>query len=278
MIGIISYYPREPKLRSIRKRNHVRQLKFITRIFPKEEITIVAQNYDEKDYAVSKNIKYLKYDKPIGVGTARNIILKKFYMSKDECLLLMDDDVVWYDYYDATELVKDFYYHSSKYDFEMLVPLNPRAEPFKKQLYNENLKGYFTLKKISLGVSTCVILLKKVGIYYGEYDKNDEKAVIEDKRFLAEFMLQGLRGYRCLNWVRNNFDTDVCSIIETTDKEASIKWHKMMVSNFEDYIREKYGMSGGSKEFTKRYNKAQANVLVKRDRPYFIQKKLIPKK
>lgn len=277
MVGIISYYPNDPALRSIRKRNHIKQLKFITRVFPKEKITIVAQNYNANDYIATSRICYEKLAEPVGPASARNIILKKFYSSAESCLLLMDDDVAWYDYYDATELVKEVYYNCSKFDFELLVPLNPQTEPFKKQLFNENLKDYYTLKKISLGVCPNLMLLKQVSIYQTDFDKNSKDAINEDKLFLAEFMLNGYRGYKCLNWVKKSYDINICSIIETTDKRKSLDWHKMLVKNFEEYINKEYGLKNGSTEFSKKYNKAESELLIKRKHPYSIRKEIVPK-
>lgn len=277
MIGIISYFPDDKKIKAIRKRNHIAQIRFLVNIFPKEIIYIVSQNYNENDYINYKNIKYIKFDKPIGPAEARNQIFKQFYNSNEECLLLLDNDVYWYDYYDATSLVKDFYYNSSKYDFELLVPLNPRTTPFKKQLYNSDLKDYFTLKKINLGVCPNLMLIKKVNIYQVSFDKDDENAINEDKLFLKDFILKEYRGYSVLNWVKKSPSEDVCSIIETTDTVKSRKWHKKLVDNFERYLNQAYMLKDGSKEFNKLYNKAEDKLLIKRIRPYYIQKEVIPK-
>lgn len=50
MIGIVSYYPSDPQIRYIRKKNHLQQLKQLMQVFPSETIYIVDQNYKEKDY------------------------------------------------------------------------------------------------------------------------------------------------------------------------------------------------------------------------------------
>ena len=277
MIGIISYLPADPKIRNIRKRNHIKQLSEIIKKFPTETIYIVSQNYQEGDYISNSQITYFKYPDPIGPAEARNVIFRLFYGSDKKCLLMLDDDVIWYDYYDIDSFIKDFYFNPDKYDMDMVVPLAPNLEPFKSQVFNDDLKDYFTFKRISLNICPNVMLIKQVGLYQVGFDKDDPNAINEDKQFLEQFMLKGFKGYKCLNWVKKSYDLNVCSIIETADKQKSLDWHKLLVRNYEAYINDKYAIKGGTKEFNKRYNKADAKRLEKRLRPYSIEKSIVPK-
>ena len=275
MIGIISYLPNEAHARFIRRKAHIRQLKELVNIFRREDIIIVAQNYRENEFVNYSRIKYIRFDHGIGPAEARNVLLKKFYDSQDECLLLMDDDVLWYDYYDACSLVVDFYKNSSKYDFDLLIPTDPMREPFKKRLFNKETEKSFLLKRIGLTDCPNIMLLKKVGLLQDGFDRKDPGAVNEDIRFLAEFITHGFKGYKCLHWIKKTYSNACCSIIESTSERESLAWHKMLVKNSERFIIEKYGVS--MRDFSKRFNKADKERTINRIQPYRIQAELIPK-
>ena len=143
MIGIISYYPDNEYLRTRRIQAHKNQIDWLTNLFKDEKITIVSQNYNETDYIIKDNIQYIKYDKGIGPGKARNVILEKFYNSNDDTLFLLDDDIMMYDYYNVTPLLLDFYYNSSNYKMDAIIPNNPEFMPFKKFIYEKtDYKNY----------------------------------------------------------------------------------------------------------------------------------------
>lgn len=287
MIGIVSYYPSDKKLKSIRKKNHKEQLKWLINLFPKETINIVSQNYKENDFVKYDKINYIKFDKPIGVSQARNVLFNLFYNSNDDVLFIMDDDLLMYDYYDTKTLLKDFYYDYDKYNklgIDLIVPLSPNMKPFKKTIFEKSdFENEYLFKKININCCPNMMMIKNINKYHNikifneDYDKNDKEAIFEDQKFLSEFMINNFRGYEVFNWVKKSLDIDVCSIIETTDSETSRKWHKALAGNFGNYLNSRYNLTGGVKEFNKIYNKAKDTLKVKRTRHYYITSNLIPK-
>lgn len=277
MIGIVSYLPNEKKLRILRKKAHLNQIKLLARIFPNEEIHIIAQNYREEECIRYSKVVYHKYKTKLGPAGARNELLDMFYNSKEKVLFMLDDDITWYDYYDINTLLVDYYYNPDKYDIDFIVPLKPETEPFKKTIYKTDYKNFYYLKKVNTQVSLCCAMIKnKTKAKQKPYDPNDKEALFEDQLMLEEMITSGLKGYKIFNWVLRNEGKDNCTIIETTNKDVSNKWHGALASNIHTYIEKKYGIT--LKEYNKTYNKAEKELLVPRLRPYEIERNLIPKK
>lgn len=277
MIGIVSYLPNEPKLRSLRKKAHLNQIKLLASVFPNEQINIIAQNYHDNEQIKYSKIKYFKYNQKLGPAGARNILLDMFYNSKDKVLFMLDDDITWYNYYDINTLLVDYYYNSDKYDIDFIVPMKPETEPFKKTIYKTDYEHYYYCKKVNTQVSLCCALIKnKTKAKQKEYDPNDKNSLFEDQLMLEEMISSGMKGYKIFNWVLRNEGKDNCTIIETTDKNKSNKWHGALASNIHTYIEKKYGIT--LKEYNKTYNKAEKELLIPRLRPYQIERNLIPKK
>lgn len=276
MIGIVSYLPNDIKLRQIRKKAHLNQIKEIAKVFPQETIYIVAQNYKDNEFINYKKIKYLIYKEKLGPANARNVILEMFYQSKDKILFMLDDDVMWYNYYDIDILLKDFYYNSDKYDIDFIVPMKPDREPFKKTIYETDYQNYYLCRRVNTQVALCCFMLKnKVKILQKDYDINSETALFEDQLMLEELIVNNLKGYKIFNWVLKNECNNNCTIIETTNKVKSNKWHGQLANNIHKYIKQKYGLD--LKEFNQKYNKAKKELMLPRLRPYRLEANLIPK-
>ena len=145
-IGVISYLPENDlKRRQARNQQH----EWLKSIFPNHEIVIVAQKYKVTDYIDDNKIKYISFEQGIGPSRARNIILKEFYDSQEDFLLLLDDDCILYDYYDGIELLKELDEQPAKFKgIDNIVCNNPRYLPFKKENYKDkNVLKYWKFVK-----------------------------------------------------------------------------------------------------------------------------------
>ena len=108
---IISYYPDDEHLRSIRKNVHQLQLDHIRKLAPNTKIYIIAQNYHEDDYVDDPRIIYDKRKKCGNAAIARNECLKWFYGTDYNWGIFSDDDV----FLRETESARNFYYELEHY-------------------------------------------------------------------------------------------------------------------------------------------------------------------
>lgn len=99
MIGIISYLPNDEIKRNVRYWRMRQLLENIKTLFPKEHVLIVAQNYMDSELAdIDKSVEIRQFDK-LGIIKARNTLRQIFLDSKEDYLIMYDDDseLVWYD-------------------------------------------------------------------------------------------------------------------------------------------------------------------------------------
>lgn len=96
VIGIISYFPEDKKIRNNRALKLKKLINQCNYIFNNLPIMIIAQNWEEQDfieYAENSTVSFYKYDK-LGIVGARNTLRKHFLESSYDYLIMLDDDVV----------------------------------------------------------------------------------------------------------------------------------------------------------------------------------------
>lgn len=204
MIGIVSCLP-ENEERIKRKECVTQLLSFIRGVFPKKEVVILAQNYSLEDYIQDTNITYISYPKT-NISKARNIILKRFYDSKEDYLLLLDDTIL-YDYYDATALLKELDKTPTKFFMcDRICANNPHYSPFKVANYaDKNIQTHWKFVKYNgyAKMPFCVIknIAKHTGltIYFTE-PQEDKQDLLEEIDFHAKWINKGFASYACEQW------------------------------------------------------------------------------
>ena len=283
MIGIISYLPDDVELRNKRVVNCKEQLKWLYKVFPKEVPLVVAQNYRKEDridggvYAVD----YLMYDTGIGSHKARNTILDKFYASNDEWLLLLDDDVVTYDYYGADSFIVDVYYGEyNDYQFDIILPLQPETSPFKELNIKNDVAHYYVLSKSAATNCPNMMLFrhpdKDNEVWFDDtIDLLADDAVPDDNKFIVECIVKGMKVHRADFWIKKSFDRLV-SVIYSKDKDENWKQHANLGKNLANYIINTYKVKNVA-EFNKLYNKTNP-VRIERETIYTVPENLLPKK
>ena len=240
MIGIISYLPdneiKEKRLRAVKS-----QLDWIFKLFGDVPIHVVAQNYKDTDYLPNPNIIYSKYEVGIGACNARNEVLKNFYESNDNWLLLMDDDVGLYDYYEGDILLKDIYYNKyNEYPMDIIIPHWSR-NPFKDQLLKDAVEYSHLFRPATLVDSPNFYLLrnKHDNIYYDvtlDPWMNNLK-ISEDIDYIARQMISGKKVVVCRSMIKKDFSFKI-STLYGTDNDGSL--HKNLINNTSAYIEKKY--------------------------------------
>jgi len=281
MIGIISYLPNDDELRNKRVGNCKKQIEWLHKVFPNECPVVVAQNYHEDDKVTECNVEYLMYEKGIGSHKARNTILEKFYNSSDEWLLLLDDDVVTYDYYEADKWVADVYYRKyDKYPLNIVLALQPETSPFKELNIKNDVAHYYTLTKSAATNCPNMMLFrhpdKEHEVFFDDtIDLLAEDAVPDDNKFIVECIHKGMNVHRADFWIKKSFDRLV-SVIYSKDKDENWQQHANLGKNLANYIIKTYKVKNVA-EFNKIYNKTLP-IRIEREEVYKVPENLLPKK
>ena len=96
VIGIISYYPDDEKIRKHRATKLYSLVAQCNYIFDNLPIIIIAQNWNDSDlysYHNIENVTFYTYPK-LGIVGARNKLREHFLESEYNYLIMLDDDVV----------------------------------------------------------------------------------------------------------------------------------------------------------------------------------------
>lgn len=257
MIAFISYLPDDEKLRSFRLNSFINVLNFWRNLFPEEIFYVVDQNYqdDDKNLIVDNRLQWISYPKGIGPAAARNVLLKTFYESSDTWLILSDDDVVLYDYYDIKTLLTDIYSGKcDNYPMDLIVPLSPQIRPFKEKLIKESVDKFFIFQPCTLTDIPNLLFLRNTEnqIFYDEnlLDQN----IPEDASFIASQVASGNKCVICLCAVKKNLALDNSTIYPDESSDDPV-FHRLLNQNLDKYISDKYGVI--KSQFTKYYSKAR---------------------
>lgn len=285
MIGQVSYLPNN-ELRTKRLEAARFQIEWLHKLLPQVKIVSVAQAYNEGDYV--DGVFYHEYENGIGAGQARNVILKEFYDSDYDWLLLCDDDTVLYPYYSADEFIKDVAFNPKKfYQVDAISALEPEYYPYKKLNYEDkyNLDYYkFEPRVLNSGSATSIIInIKKYygkEIYYPNIDANKGEGR-EDIEFLIAWLKAGFTWYTMQTMIRKSLCFDKSSIFGADTKARD----KILMHDL-DVICERYAQDGITrdvngkitwKNFNNRFNHSQKILYIKRETPIEYDENTTPK-
>lgn len=91
-IGIISYLPKEEKVREARKNKLVSLINKCNELF-NLPILIVAQNWDDSVYSeLPENVSISHFPEALGITGARNELRRLFLLDSYDYLIMLDDD------------------------------------------------------------------------------------------------------------------------------------------------------------------------------------------
>lgn len=285
LIGQVSYLPRN-ELRTKRSEAARFQIEWFNKILPQVRIVSVAQAYDESDYV--DGVFYHEYENGIGAGPARNVILKEFYNSDYDWLLLCDDDTVLYPYYSVDEFIKEVAFNPEKFEnIDAISALEPEYYPYKKLNYEDraNLTHYkFEPRVLNSGSATSFIrnIKKYYGkeLYYPNIDANKGEGR-EDIEFLIEWLKQGFTWYTMQTMIRKSLCFDKSSIFGADTKARD----KILMHDL-DVICERYKYDGITRDikgkitwanFNNRFNKSEKLLYIERNEPIEYDEQTTPK-
>jgi hypothetical protein len=216
MFGVISWLPndggfilteeqKEEKreqnlpLRKKRREIHLRQLEWIMDNLPKDAIKLgIYQNWNDEDFDndLQGSMTIRRYSEGIGMSRARNAVLKEFYESTHDWLMLCDDDAWLYDHYDPKSFINELH-TSNKFDnLGAIITLQPSMSPFKKQNYNDLNRDNYVFTKGQLNLGAQVLFIRNVtksslNPIYFNVEFFDRVRYAEDTLFLHDWVTAG---------------------------------------------------------------------------------------
>lgn len=227
-IGIISYLPNDEKVRQDRIKAHHKQLALMYKL--NCPIYILSQSYQDSDFVENDVIHYIKHEKGIGPANARNELLRQFYNSEDDWMLLCDDDRYFYDYYDIFTFFNEIINNSKKFiDLDYIRTHSANKLPFKKLIYENplNLTNYVFEDTQTIG-DTGIALVRNFKKYYSkELYYNDLKAEngegYEDKDFCCILKLNGIKTHILTTFISSSYNyTESSTIFKSYDYRMSV--------------------------------------------------------
>lgn len=162
---------------------------------------VLAQDYKAEQY--QPNVEYINSPQKIP-GTARNILIKKFYESDDDFAVFADDDTKLYetenhgDSSNFMELIRQSDINSFA-NIDIIAAINPGQTPFsqvvKREIYQNNLVFNRAYK-----FNGCLFLLKNLRKY------NKPEMYFDEERFEAEdgSLITGEEYDFCISGLKQN--------------------------------------------------------------------------
>ena len=286
MIGVISYLPDDSK-RTKRLQASRTQIEWLHKLFNHEKIIVIAQNYNKDDYLDDPLVEYIKYDKGIGAGNARNVILKNFYNSDKDWLFICDDDTTAYPYYNYEEFFKDLS-NIHKFDgIDAISAIEPEYTAYKKNNFEDkaNLTHYkFTPRELNCGSATS--FMRNIRKYYGKevYYNNilaNKQEGLEDVEFLLNWVLDGLTWYKMNTLIRKSLAFNQSTIWEDDRDERNNTLSKCLdkvCERFSKYgIHRKINGNVNWADFNSVYNNTLPVLYIERENPISYDENTTPK-
>ena len=286
-IGVISYLPDDSK-RTKRLQASRTQIEWLHKLFNHEKIIVIAQNYNKDDYLDDSLVEYIKYDKGIGAGNARNVILKNFYNSDYDWLFICDDDTILDNKYSYQDFVYDVVNNPDKFDgIDAISAIEPEYTAYKKNNFEDkaNLTHYkFTPRELNCGSATS--FMRNIRKYYGKevYYNNilaNKQEGLEDVEFLLNWVLDGLTWYKMNTLIRKSLAFNQSTIWEDDRDERNNTLSKCLdkvCERFSKYgIHRKINGNVNWADFNSLYNNTLPVLYIEREKPIVYDENTTPK-
>ena len=247
MLGVISYLPDDANKREMRKSMIKKALLNNSCLFKYEKDKyVILQNYTKKEAEVWKGFTKI-YRKPLGAAKARNILLDILENSDSRWLWLMDDDIMFYDYYGISKMVREFNDNPRLEYIDIVTFLDPRFRGFRNILDGKkDIDRYiYFLSQQTMNTSTNSYLIRnarqanKKSIRFIEDYK--EKQIREDIAFLLDNLDEGKVLLTCPEIV---FKWDSADGGTIKKNKSSQEWiFQLPPHQLEKGLAKKYGLS-----------------------------------
>lgn len=279
--------PKDDSLKTKRLAASRKQIEWLRNIFKTERIMCVAQNYSKDDYNTTGSIEYIKFDNAIGPGAARNELLKRFYNSDYDYLLMLDDDTVSYNYYKSEDFLIDVAKNPEKFNgLEAIGAFEPEYLPYKKMNFTDrNTLTHYKFTPRQLNTGCAMGFLKNIKKYYNKeiYFNNLNPNKLEgneDIDFLLRWLLAGFNWTIMNTWIRKSLAWKESSIFGSDaeyHKQTLIKNLEAICERFSKYGLKKVNGKITWRNFNKMYNRTSKVLYIKRRHKIEFTEKETPK-
>lgn len=248
-IGIISYMPDDWDKRKVRLKQHQEQLAWLDRVLPEKPMLVVAQKYHDYEVEDCQRLyphTVIRHEEGIGPARARDELLKVFYKSDYDHLLILDDDATVYPYYCCEDIFKEIDENPDKFaKIDAFCTQHPRYLPFKERIYQDkrNLTDWkFTRRPPNTGAQIAVLRnikkYKDIEVYHQagvmdalkEGETDFSQLASEDVAFHLDWIRQGLNYYTLE--VLQLKESTVHSTIFSEKTEERVQQEKILIENF----------------------------------------------
>lgn len=282
-IGIISYLPNDNELRTKRLQAHIKQLEWLKEWYPGIDINCIYQNYKEEEIPKEFITSYEEYTNGIGAAASRNVLLEKFYHSDKDYMLLLDDDRLMYDYYDAKNFINDLIAVEKPNTVPIVMPLDPRFSPFKQENYRSKhiVETDWIIERNTSIMCSGIYIIGNIKKYHDKeiyFDENMDAAKsegYEDADFLLQFMRNKLGVYKCKQLIVKSLNSEDSVIFDgMTDR---LNRHKQNLKALADKYSDigVVANSSGSVSLKKVQLFSMTSILVSRSKKYEFKENLI---
>lgn len=292
MIGIISYLPNDLVVRPKRIDAHRKQLVRLNELYPSIDVVQMNQQYSDKDVEkcnsiLDNGLREVRHEMhgKLGISRARNNLLKIFYNSDYEFMMLMDDDTLIYPYYDSSRFFDDLLNWADKDSIGMIRPLVPSMVPFKKTNYEQKdvIRDYWILRS-SLGINPAGMIIlsnlkKNFGheVYFKEDMKSENCEGYEDYDFVLQLRELHIPTYMCKQIVINSLIPDGSVMFQDNQRKQNHIRNICSVYDCHPKLHIYYQIIDGKiKSNVSKLNIWQSEYIP-RSKPYEIPSNLVPK-
>lgn len=214
MFGVISYLPNDERVRSVRWKTTVKCISNLLLVsgWVGQPLHIVTTNWNDEEIAQVRSFAPLSRIcfhtvemEHRGAAVSRNVLLKTLYTSDSDYLLICDDDVHIYPYYDLEQFFVDLHNHPDRYLSKNLLHICAHlanSAPFKeKNLQDINFIDYWTFYSGGDHAGRCPQIFANFRRYIGEevyqreYLYNELHLGGEDGCFDLDLMAKGVMAY-----------------------------------------------------------------------------------
>lgn len=292
MIGMISYLPDDEPRRSIRWKQTIKTIKNVCMVasWIGRNLDLAITNWKEKEFKEAEGLNISFHTIPLeerGVAKSRNTLLKAFYDSDFDYLLMCDDDIAFYPHYD----IENFFHLINEEPQRLLnaglyyiCAVLASYAPYKEKNMNDRdfeNNWVFTAGGNTAGMCPQIFVnLKKyfdTEIYQKEV-LNKMGMGGDDTVYTIELMEMGLMPYTLTSLIAGTTEVASTAWEEKKSKQEMLKqavWEEgqptldWLIAHYPKLRqRTKYKL-----DFSGYYPKHEKRLLVPRDEQYVFKKK-----
>lgn len=305
-IGVISYLPNDERVRTVRWKTTVKCIKSLVEVcgWIDKPLHIVTTNWRDEDFQNLSNLFTEPHRTPLfrghtvplkhrGAAVSRNVLLKQLYDSGEDFMMICDDDVTIYPYYDLKDFFIDIDKNPQKYIDQKLYHICAHlanSAPFKEGVVKDlDFSTNWVFKLGGDHAGRCPQIFanfrKHLGkdVYQREYLYNELHLGGEDGCFDLDLMRIGVCAYTLTSFIAGTTEITSSFWDEKKSKKEMLKdevWEEGQATL--DYIKKEFPkvvqVTKYRLDFSAYRPKCKERILIPRLKEYIFTDKDMPVK